>query len=135
MSTFRDSNSGSTAIDSIRQKYESSPTAQALVNNAPQILGFFKEVKRYQMDCQMRLAALAQQQKTDLEKYRDAAPRILNEMSDTLKSIRDLQAVVREHAPLALESEGAMTVINYTNQQIDQNIAIFNSLTCTLLSL
>lgn len=119
----------------IDQLYRSSPTVQALVSNAPVILQSFKELKYIQLENQARLEALKISSDNSIQKFRDSAPRILDELKETLNYIRGLQATVRQYAPLANSSEQARTIVTYTNNQIDQNISIFNSLIRTILTL
>ncbi|MDE5880173.1 MAG: hypothetical protein K2H60_00450 [Muribaculaceae bacterium] len=121
-------------IQRLDQIYQSSPTAQLLVSNAPQILQSFNSLKALAMQQDAQLKALAINRDKDLEQFREVASGMMNNLHMILSQIHNLQNSVRECVASAGNDPNARTVIEFTNRQIDQNIAMFNNLTFQLLN-
>lgn len=121
-------------IQRLDQIYQSSPTAQLLVSNAPQILQSFNSLKALAMQQDAQLKALAINRDKDLERFREVASGMMNNLHMILSQIHNLQNSVRACAASAGSDPNARTVIEFTNRQIDQNIAMFNNLTFHLLN-
>lgn len=130
-------NSLSKASDMIRQIdaiYQTSPTAQTLVANAPVILAHFKEMALSQQAFKAQLDALAVNRQYDLDRFRLVADRLLGQVEAISAEILSLQAHVRSLAARYGGDPNARTVIEYTNSQINQHIQLYNSLVFSLLN-
>ena len=114
--------------------YRDSPTAQALVAQAPVILQHFKETNLIAIKCKAELQALAINRGYDLERFKTVAPHYLQQCNALLSNILSLQQLVRDCASQVSRNPDALTVINYTNKQIQQNIAIFQGISLSLLN-
>lgn len=114
--------------------YRNSPTAQLLVSNAPQILQSFNTIKALAMQQEAQLKTLSINRQYDLERFRMVAKDLTQNLRDILNQIHTLQTQVTSYAALANDDPNAKTVIDFTNRQIDQNIAMFNNLTFQLLN-
>lgn len=114
--------------------YRNSPTAQALVGHAPRILQYFKEANMMSMQYQAEIDRLAAARDYDLRRYQTVAPQLKDQCNLLLNNILDLQRVVRERASVLADNPDAATVINFANQQIDKNIAVYNNLIFNILN-
>lgn len=121
-------------IESVGDAYRNSPTAQALVAKAPYILKEFKEMNLIALKYKAELEALAINRGNDLEKFKIWAPNKIEECRMLLTNILDLQKLVRELAPQVSTNPDALTVINYTQKQIFQNISLFQSISLSLIN-
>lgn len=114
--------------------YRNSPTAQMLIGQAPSILQHFKEMNKMSMQYQAEIEALAQNRAYDLRKFERVAPQLLEQCNLLLGNVLDLQRGVRELASRVSGNPDAGTVIAFTNQQIDRNIALYNNLIYNILN-
>lgn len=124
-------------IDSIARLdriYSNSPTAQALVAQAPNILRNFKEMNMMAMQYKAELQALSVNREKDLKRFAIVAPGHLQHCNILLSNILHLQQTVRELAATLSSNPDSATVIEYTNKQIQQNIAIFQNISMALLN-
>ena len=111
-----------------------SPTAQALANQAPAILQHFKELNANAQLHRQRMEMMFVERSYDLEKFRDKAPIMIEEIRHVSNEIRLLQKHVREMAAKFIDDPNARTVIDYTNAQIVQQINLFNNLIINFLN-
>lgn len=114
--------------------YRNSPTAQALLGQAPRILQNFKEINMMSMQYQAQIDALAVNRGYDLQRFQITAPKLLEQCNILLNNILDLQHCVRQLASRVSDDPDANTVISYTNQQIDRNIALYNDLIYNIIN-
>lgn len=114
--------------------YRNSPTSQALVANAPVIIREFKEMQLMAMRYKTEIQALAINRANDLKRFRDVAPDFLRQCDKLLENILGLQQTVRSLASQVSTNPDALTVINYTNKQIQQNISLFQGISLSLLN-
>lgn len=121
-------------IEEVGEAYRNSPTAQALVANAPFILQSFKEMNLVGLKYKAELEALAINRKNELDKFKIWAPEKIEECKMLLTNILDLQKLVRELAPQVSSNPDALTVINYTQKQIFQNISLFQNVSLSLIN-
>lgn len=122
-------------VQKVYDIYSSNPNVVQLTEYAPIILQSFKDIKILEQEHQTKLNLLIAQEAYSLKRFEQVVPTLLNEIKLILTNVRDLQQVVRDYASHIDATENAQTVISFTNNQIDQNIRIFNSLTQTILSL
>ncbi len=118
-------------VDSI---YAQSPTAQMLVSNAPAILQSFNSMRALALQQENELKALAINRKYDLDRFKEISSGMMRNLESILNQIHSLQATVRQNAYFANTDPNAKTVIDYTNRQIDQSIAMFNNLAFHILN-
>lgn len=111
-----------------------SPTAQALVANAPQLLQYFKEMQAVGQQQRFALQALAVNRQYDLEKFKAISGQLVAELKDIRMTIGALQEYVRSKANEFSSDANARTIIEYTERQISQNIQMFNSILYVLLN-
>lgn len=114
--------------------YRNSPSAQVLLGHAPIILQYFKEMNMMSIQYQAQIETLAVNRDSDLQKFRMVAPQLLEQCNILLNNVLNLQHGVRELASRVSGNPDASTVISYTNQQIDKNIALYNNLIYNILN-
>lgn len=116
-------------IRKIDDIYRTSPTVQALTANAPAILSLFGEMRQHRMELERFVA----ERQHNLARFREIAPALSRELSLIGKEIRELHKSVRETAKTMGSNPNALTVIEFTNKQIADNINLFNNLSLNLL--
>lgn len=121
-------------LQQIDDIYRNSPTAQMLVGHAPMILQHFKEMNKMTVQYQAEIEMLAENRAYDLQKFQTVAPLLLEQCNLLLSNVLDLQRGVRELASRVSGNPDAGTVIAFTNQQIDRNIALYNNLIYNILN-
>lgn len=121
-------------IQKLDNIYSQSPTAQALVSNAPAIIQGFNNIKAMTLQQETELKALAINRQNDLARFKEVSSGMMKNLDSIRTHIYSLQATVREYAHLANIDPNAKTVIDYTNRQIDQSISMFNNLAFQILN-
>lgn len=121
-------------IDKIDSFYRQSPTANVLVNHAPDIIKSFNALRAVGMQHEAQLKALAINRQYDLKRFQEVAGGMLQSLDSILSHIHSLQKSIGVYASNADSNPNAKTVIDYTNRQIDQSIAMFNNLVFQLLN-
>lgn len=118
-------------LDSI---YATSPSAQMLVSNAPAILQSFKEWRMATLQCQSQLEMFATDRAAKLKEFQTVAPGFMKQLDEIKERINRLQDYVRQMSETAADNPNAKTVIDYTNNQILQQIGMYNNIAILLLS-
>lgn len=118
----------------LHRVYSDSPTAQAIVQNAPAIIAGFNMLKAQRMELQAQIQTLMVQRDYDLRKFEEVAPKMLDQLHSIKNEIFAMQAEVRRLAYNADSNPQIKTVIDYTNAQISQNMQMFNQLSMSILN-
>lgn len=121
------------AMNRLNEVY-SSPTVVELRNNAPLIIQTYKELAIIEKGFQHEIDIIREERKTDLEKFKQAAPRILDNLKSILNQIFHLQEEVRELAGRMDDDPTAQTIIDYSERHIIQLLNLFQSTSYNLLN-
>ncbi len=121
-------------LQKIDRIYQSSPSAQMLVNHAPIILHEFRQLQALGMQYQHELTKLREERADRLIYLREIVPGIQQNLNQILETIISLQKSVRDWHGKDSTDSNIRLIIDHTNRQINQNIELFQNLTFQLLN-
>lgn len=111
-----------------------SPSVQELKNHAPLIIQSFKELSLVEKGFRHEINLLRESRAERLDKFREVAPGMMQNLKLILDQILKLQNENRTLSGKIGQDPSAETIIVYTERNIQQLLALFHKLSFNLLN-